>query len=320
MLVRVGQQQYLLPTIAIQRSFRAEHGAVSTVIGRGEVAMLHNRLYPLFRLHELFNIEGAVTDPDHAMVILLEEQARRALMVDEYSGQQQAVIKSLGKALTNVPGVAGGAILGDGRVGFILDTVDLYAYAWPRRVAATHPSTRAGITKRNKNDDPQQPRPRESTMTAHATLDKKDVRQTAGKYLTFMLADEQYGIEILKVIEIVGMMETTSVPRMPPFVKGVANLRGRIVPVVDLRLQLGMPEGEHVSRRCMVVVAAGCGESGILVDKVLEVLNISADEVEDPHVRRRRQCRIHWWRKTDGCITILLDIERILKEASPTQP
>lgn len=130
MLVRVGEQQYLLPTIAIQRSFRPEPGAVSTVTGRGEMVMLHGRLHPLFRLHKLFNIEGAVSDPHQAMVIVLEGVGKRcALMVDEILGQQQAVVKSLGKALANIPGVAGGAILGDGRVGFILDTVDLMRLA-----------------------------------------------------------------------------------------------------------------------------------------------------------------------------------------------
>jgi purine-binding chemotaxis protein CheW len=158
-------------------------------------------------------------------------------------------------------------------------------------------------------------------MAAQATLQTAAAGQKTGTYLTFMLADEQYGIEISKVIEIVGMMETTAVPRMPRFVKGVVNLRGKIVPVVDLRLQLGMPENEHASRRCMIVVALQGGESGILVDKVLEVLNISAADVDEtPALAGDVNAEfILGLAKSESRITILLDIARLLKEASPTQ-
>jgi two-component system chemotaxis sensor kinase CheA len=126
MRLRVGGQQYLLPTIAIHRSFRPEPGSISTVAGRAEMVMLRGQLYPLFRLHKLFNIDGAINDPQQAMVLVIEGAGKRcALMVDEILGQQQVVIKSLGNALADVQGVAGGAILGDGNVGIILDSVGL---------------------------------------------------------------------------------------------------------------------------------------------------------------------------------------------------
>lgn len=153
-------------------------------------------------------------------------------------------------------------------------------------------------------------------MTAHATLDTAEARQKAGKYLTFMLADELYGFEILKVIEIVGMMEITAVPRMPTFIKGVANLRGKIIPVVDLRLKFGMSEGEPTASRCIIVVLIGEAEMGIIVDNVSEVLEISADEIEEtPSFGVDVDtCFILGMGKVEEKIAILLDIDKVLTE------
>ena len=122
MLVRVGEERFLLPTISIERSFRPAEGDVSTVGQRGETVMVRDELLPVFRLHTLFNVDGAVTDVHDALLIIVDgEGARFALMVDELLDQRQVVIKSLGDSLGHLTGVTGGAILGDGRVGLILD-------------------------------------------------------------------------------------------------------------------------------------------------------------------------------------------------------
>ena len=107
-----------------------------------------------------------------------------------------------------------------------------------------------------------------------------------GKYLTFALADEEYGISILKVKEIIGMMPITTVPQTPEFVKGVINLRGKVISVMDLRLKFGMDEIEYTERTCIIVVEiAGASNNtiliGIVVDSVSEVLNIKSDDTED---------------------------------------
>jgi two-component system chemotaxis sensor kinase CheA len=126
MVLSVGTEQYLLPTIAIEQSFRPTPESVSTVVGRGEMVLLRGELLPVFRLAKLFGVHGAVTVPaEGLMVIITGQSARCALMVDKLLGQQQVVIKSLGKTFSNVAGVAGGAILGDGRVGLILDASGL---------------------------------------------------------------------------------------------------------------------------------------------------------------------------------------------------
>jgi two-component system chemotaxis sensor kinase CheA len=130
MLLGVGKERYLLPTVSIEQSFRPEPGTINTVVGRGEVCQLRGELLPVFRLHTLYEIDDALTDPYDGLLVVIEGGGKRcALMVDELLGQQQVVIKSLGQSLRNIPGLAGGAILGDGRVGLILDASGLIKLA-----------------------------------------------------------------------------------------------------------------------------------------------------------------------------------------------
>ncbi len=139
-----------------------------------------------------------------------------------------------------------------------------------------------------------------------------------GKYLTFTLADEEYGIGILKIREIIGMMPVTSVPQTPQFVKGVINLRGKVIPVVDLRMRFGMQEIEYTERTCIIVVEidsrAGIIQIGIVVDAVSEVLNIKAEEIEDtPTFGTQLDTEyILGMAKMEGGVKILLDIDRVL--------
>ena len=126
MLVQVGAERYVIPTTSIFMSFRPERDALSSVAGRGEMVRLRNEVMPLFRLHRLFNIPGAQVDPCEALVVVVAVGTHRiALLVDALLGQQQVVAKSLGEGVGKVEGVSGGAILGDGRVGLILDIAEL---------------------------------------------------------------------------------------------------------------------------------------------------------------------------------------------------
>ena len=107
----------------------------------------------------------------------------------------------------------------------------------------------------------------------------------AGKYLTFKVANEEYGLEILKVQEIIGIMTVTRVPKMPDFVRGVINLRGKVIPVIDLRLKFGIESQEDTEKTCIIVVQITRDSSqvttGVIVDEVSEVLDIEEDQVED---------------------------------------
>lgn len=139
-----------------------------------------------------------------------------------------------------------------------------------------------------------------------------------GKYLTFSLDNEEYGIGILKVKEIIGMMSITPVPQTPRFVKGVINLRGKVIPVLDLRLRFAMSEAEYAERTCIIVVEiegdAGTFQIGIVVDSVSEVLNIKAAEIEDSPTfgAKLNTDYILGMAKIDESVKILLDIDRVL--------
>jgi two-component system chemotaxis sensor kinase CheA len=126
MLVRVGRERYLIPTANIHISFRPAPAALSTIYGRGEMVMLRDELMPIIRLHSLFDVPDAVRDPAEGLLVVVSGKNRRyALLVDELLGQQQVVVKSLGARFAKTPGIAGGAILGDGCVGLILDTLGI---------------------------------------------------------------------------------------------------------------------------------------------------------------------------------------------------
>ncbi len=140
----------------------------------------------------------------------------------------------------------------------------------------------------------------------------------AGKYLTFDLADEEYGLEILRVREIIGMMEITPVPRTPDFVLGVINLRGKVIPVADLRLKFGLPYKEPDDRTCVIVVEVQSeGETvqmGIVVDRVNEVVDVKASEVEPtPSFGVALDTAfILGMAKVGNKVKILLDIDKVL--------
>ncbi|MCP4550938.1 MAG: purine-binding chemotaxis protein CheW [Bacteroidetes bacterium] len=139
-----------------------------------------------------------------------------------------------------------------------------------------------------------------------------------GKYLTFSLKEEEYGIGILKVKEIIGMMPVTSVPRTPDFVKGVINLRGKVIPVVDLRLKFSMESIEYTDRTCIIVVEIDSKETtvliGIVVDAVSEVLNINEEEIEESPTfgTKLNTDYILGMAKMEGGVKILLDIDKVL--------
>lgn len=106
------------------------------------------------------------------------------------------------------------------------------------------------------------------------------------KLLTFSLGEEGYGVSILKVKEIIGMLDITPVPRTPEFIKGVINLRGKIIPIMDLRIKFGMDQQEYNERTCIMVVEVNIKDSqkllGVVVDMVSEVVTISGEQIEPP--------------------------------------
>ncbi len=139
-----------------------------------------------------------------------------------------------------------------------------------------------------------------------------------GKYLTFSLAGEEYGIGILKIKEIIGMMPITPVPQAGDYIKGVINLRGKVIPVVDLRLRFDVEAAEFTERTCIVVVEiegkAGTILMGLVVDSVSEVLNIKGADIEDTPMLGTQvdTTYILGMAKTEGGVKILLDIDQVV--------
>jgi purine-binding chemotaxis protein CheW len=154
--------------------------------------------------------------------------------------------------------------------------------------------------------------------TVHEPVTSAQTDGRAGKYLTFQLANEEFGVRVLKVREIMGLQEITSVPQTPSHIKGVINLRGKVVPVIDLRLKFGIAAAEYTQRTCIIVTQVqsetGPVLIGAIVDGVSEVLNLADNEIENtPDFGEEVSSKyILGMAKVKGKVKILLDIERVL--------
>jgi len=155
-------------------------------------------------------------------------------------------------------------------------------------------------------------------VTAQTERLNKAMLDKEGKYLTFALAHEEYGLEILKVREIIGYMDITAVPQTPHHVKGVINLRGQVIPVIDLRAKFGMETTDVTEETCIIVVEISQGShkfsTGIVVDHVQEVLDIASEDIEEaPQFGSSVNTDfILGMGKIGDTVKILLDIDRVL--------
>ena len=147
-----------------------------------------------------------------------------------------------------------------------------------------------------------------------AVAEKTEKPTLEGKFLTFILGDEIYGIEILKAREIIGLMEITTVPQTPDYMKGVINLRGKVIPVIDLRMKFAMQEEEHTQETCVIVVEVNGTSIGLIVDSVSEVSDINGADIEDsPSFGQGIDTSfIMGLGKVKEEIIVLLDIETVL--------
>jgi purine-binding chemotaxis protein CheW len=157
------------------------------------------------------------------------------------------------------------------------------------------------------------------TASASSTLLARDRTAQTGKFLTFSLSNESYGVDVLKVREIIRYLKITPVPQMPAFVKGVINLRGKVLPVIDLRLKFGLEAAEPSERTCIVVVRlrTEAGQDlllGMIVDSVEEVINIADSDIEEtPEFGTRVDTAyLKGMAKVKGVIKTLLDIDRVV--------
>lgn len=141
-----------------------------------------------------------------------------------------------------------------------------------------------------------------------------------GKYLTFHMGDEDYGIEIRYVTEIIGIQRITEVPDMPMFIKGVINLRGKVIPVMDVRARFNLPPREYDERTCIVVVQLNETSVGLVVDKVNEVADIPAENIEPPPRSHSGSAEyIQGMGKIGESVKILLNVGKLLYDSEVEQ-
>ncbi len=160
----------------------------------------------------------------------------------------------------------------------------------------------------------------DTTLTRDEGAQARPGFDAGGKYLTFALGNEEYGLPVLKVREIIKVMDITQVPQVPGHVRGVINLRGRVIPVIDLRLKFGFPGRENTDHTCIIVVdVAHLGMIGIVVDSVSEVLNVAGSDIDHaPDFGDRVSTDyILGLAKVKNTVKILLDLDRVLGAESP---
>lgn len=162
----------------------------------------------------------------------------------------------------------------------------------------------------NENTEPPEPQTGQS---------EESLADKAGQYLTFALGKEEFGLEILKVQEIIGMMPVTRVPQTPDFIRGVINLRGKVIPVMELRTRFALERKEDTERTCIIVVEVTWKESkvtvGLLVDEVREVTEITKDQIEPTPSMGTAvdESFIMGMGKVNDKVVMLLDVDRILE-------
>jgi two-component system chemotaxis sensor kinase CheA len=288
MIVRVGEERFTLPNFAIEEALQLKAGQLVTAQGRGEVVKVRGALVPFIRLREVFGLPAA-KEPESICVLVEAQGERVALGVDEVLGQQQIVIKPLEPPFNEVPALGGATVLGDGRVGLILDVPRLVLLALHEEAA---PSPAPVAPEPPRSDQPLE-----------------------GTYLVVALGAEEYGLPVLAVQEIVTMLPVTAIPLVPDFVKGAVNLRGHVIPVIDLRQRLGMPAAEPTGETCIVIIRLPRRTVGVQVDQVREVLHLRKDATDKPPRLgpRVRSDFIAGIGKAGERVAFLLDTERVLE-------
>jgi len=150
--------------------------------------------------------------------------------------------------------------------------------------------------------------------TKESFMDMKDEEHIEDMYLTFSVADEEYAVSIVYVTEIVGLQKMVEVPDVPRYIKGVINLRGKVIPIMDVRLRFGLPEMEYHDRTCIIVLEVDDVFTGLVVDAVSEVVEISPDMITPPPAFQRASSEsvISGMGKMEDRVSIILDVNRLL--------
>ena len=257
LLVRLGSKTFAIPLINVLEIVRLRSEEVKTIKNR-EVGVVRGMVLPLVRMHSRLGIREEEGDDAKSrkrlfVVVIGLAEKRVGLVVNETIGNQEIVIKSLGKYLGTPPYLAGATIMGNGEVALILDAGSVIREEGTREIS---PDIKQKKEQEQENMEQQ--------------------------LVTFMLGAEEYGVPIDQVKDIIMVPKISSVMTAPFAVLGMINLRGKVIPVVDLRRRFGLFEGERTRKSRIIVVESRDQEIGMLVDQVTEVVKISKKTIEAP--------------------------------------
>ena len=260
LLLSVGEEVFILPLTQIIESLQPSADDIKTVADTGRVLHIRDEYLPVLALHQLFAVPNAVRDPTQGILVLLEAEGTRfALLVDGLVGQQQVVMKSLEANYHKVEGMLGATILGNGKVALILDVATL-----PRLI-------KSGVSRRWQ---------KESNMEKFGKGARESANITQQEFLTFTLGSEEFGLEILKVQEIRSYDAITKIPNAPNFLQGVINLRGVIVPIIDMRMKFNLSKTDYNEFTVVIVLNLSKRTIGVVVDSVSDVIGLTPDEIK----------------------------------------
>lgn len=286
LLVNIGDKQFAVPLANVQEIIRLEKHEVKTIQNQ-EVGIVRDRVLPLVRLHRHFNTSDANIQHSKRLLVVIVgiAEKRIGLVIDETLGNQEIVIKPLGKYLGTPKYITGATIMGDGKVALILDIASIVL--------------EAGIQDNHQESE---------------QLIEAEVEKTIG-VTSFYLDEEEYGMDIDVVRDIITVPEISPILNSPFSIMGMSNFRGKLISVMDLRVRLGLP-AQPLTRKSRIIVADINGELiGLLVDRVTQVFKISENEIESaPSVESRiDQAYIRGLYHRGDRLMIYLNIEKIIE-------
>ncbi|MFV0515940.1 MAG: chemotaxis protein CheW [Aminipila sp.] len=276
---RVKDYQFTIPIANIRQSFKATKDDIVNDAARGEMIQRGDDFITLVRLNNLYKIDGGIDDIEDGIVMWVEFAGiSYCLLVDELIGQHQVVVKPLplyfGAYNLRDFGITGCTILGDGNISIILDVPNIFNFASGTLDSRNNPAKDASLEDNSDGDD-------------YISEDKVDTAVL--KLLTFTVGDKPFAMNTDYVMEIINVFSITQFPLLPDYIKGVINLRGQIIPVLDMRLKLGNSEAVDSSsmKSCIIILEVNSTTLGILVDQVFLVADVDKSAVAPPPANNR---------------------------------
>lgn len=264
-LVKIGEQIYIIPIINITEIVKVDKQNVSRLDNKTELYYFRDKYLPIVFLKDVFSVPDSTNDLENKFLVVVEiaDQAI-CLVADEILLQQQVVIKSLDENYGEITGLSGVTILGNGRVALIVDVKALIDIALNKKILL---------------DKPQENELIDATPEKVTSLDDNM------QFLSFLMAGQEYAIDITEIKEIRMWENSTILPNTPPYIKGIINLRGMIIPIVDLLQRFSIKKTEHGRNTAIITLTVKHGKKnrliGIVVDQVINTYSVNANEVKE---------------------------------------